>query len=29
MHVMDSDDIMDNLFASFGRPGTKKMWSFG
>ena len=29
MHVMDSDDIMDNLFASFGRLGTKKMWSFG
>ena len=26
---MDSDDIMDNMFASFGRPGTKKMWSFG
>ena len=29
MHVLDDDDIMDNLFPSFGHLGSEKMWSFG
>ena len=28
MHVLDDDDIMGNLFASFGHPDTKKLCFF-
>ena len=29
MHVLDDDDIMDNIFVSSGHPSIEKMWSFG
>ena len=29
MHVLDDDDIIDNLFSSSGCLDSKKMWSFG
>ena len=28
MHVLDDDDIMGNLFASFRHPDTKKLCFF-
>ena len=29
MHVLDDDDIMGNLFASFGHPDIGKLCFFG
>ena len=29
MHVLDDDDIMNNLFASSSHPSVEKLYSFG